>query len=81
MEVKIRSIGNSLGIIFPRNITELMNFHAEDVIHLEVKPDKEKLIVERKKISLKENLLAGIEASQEENIVFANDFDELEGEI
>jgi antitoxin component of MazEF toxin-antitoxin module len=81
MEVKIRSIGNSLGIIFPKLITELMHFHADDVIELEVDADHEKLIVERKRDALRENLLAGIKVSQEENAAFANDFDELEGEI
>ena len=81
MEVKIRSIGNSLGIIFPRQIMDFMNLHPEDVIELDIDREKKRLIVERKKQSLKENLLEGIYASQEENLAFANDFDELEGEL
>ena len=81
MEVKIRSIGNSLGIIFPKQIMEIMNLHAEDVIEMDIDREKKRLIVERKKQSLKENLLEGINASQEENLAFANDFDELEGEL
>jgi antitoxin component of MazEF toxin-antitoxin module len=81
MEVKIRTIGNSLGIIFPKIITESLHFHAEDVIELEIDAENKKLVVERKKVSLRENLLAGINASQEENAAFANDFDEMEGEI
>jgi antitoxin component of MazEF toxin-antitoxin module len=81
MEVKIRSIGNSLGIIFPKQIMEIMNLHAEDVIEMDIDREKKRLIVERKKQSLQENLLEGINASQEENLAFANDFDELEGEL
>jgi antitoxin component of MazEF toxin-antitoxin module len=81
MEVKIRSIGNSVGIIFPKRIAKMMNFHIEDVIELDIDTERKRLIVERKKQSLKENLLDGIKASQEENLAFVNDFDELEGEI
>lgn len=81
MEVKIRSIGNSMGIIFPQNIARIMNFHIEEVIELDVDREKKRLIVERKKQSLKDNLLEGIKASREENLAFANDFDELEEEI
>jgi antitoxin component of MazEF toxin-antitoxin module len=81
MEVKIRNIGNSMGIIFPQQITKIMNFHVEDVIELDVDTERKLLIMERKKQSLKENLLEGILASQEDNLSFANDFDELEGEI
>lgn len=81
MEVKVRSIGNSIGIIFPRNVAAMMNLHTEDVIELDVDTERHRLIMERKKKSLRENLLAGILASQEENIAFANDFDELDGEI
>jgi len=81
MEIKIRSIGNSMGIIFPKQITRIMNFHIEDVIELDVDTERERLIMERKKKSLKENLLDGIIASQEDNLAFVNDFDELEGEI
>ena len=81
MEVKIRSIGNSLGIIFPKQIMEIMNLHGEDIIEMDIDRENKRLIVERKKQSLKENLLDGINASQEENLAFANDFDELEGEL
>ena len=81
MEVKIRSIGNSMGIILPRDITTRMNLHVEDVIELDVDEENKRLIMEHKKQALRENLLEGIKASQEENLIFANDFDELEGEI
>ncbi|UCH96384.1 MAG: hypothetical protein JSV88_05915 [Candidatus Aminicenantes bacterium] len=81
MEVKIRNIGNSMGIIFPKQITKIMNFHVEDVIELDVDAERKRLIMERKKNSLRENLLDGIMASQEDNLAFVNDFDELEGEI
>ena len=74
MEVKVRSIGNSIGIIFPRNVAAMMNLHTEDVIELDVDAEHQRLIVERKKKSLRENLLEGILASQEENIAFANDY-------
>ncbi len=75
MEVRIRSIGNSVGIIFPKRIAKLMNFHIEDVIELDIDTERKRLIVERKKQSLKENLLDGIKAGQEENLAFANDFE------
>jgi len=81
MEVKVRSIGNSMGIIFPKQIVRLLDFHAEDVVELDVDLLEKRLIMERKKQSLRENLLEGIKASQEENIAFANEFDELEGEL
>ncbi len=81
MEIKIRSIGNSLGIIFPRSIAKEMNLHVEEVIELDVDVENQRLIVERKKQSLRENLLQGIEAGQEDNLAFANGFDELEGEL
>ena len=81
MEVKIRSIGNSMGIILPRDIAKRMNLHVEDVIELDVDEESKRLIVEHKKQALRENLLQGIKASQEENLAFANEFDELEGEI
>ena len=81
MEVKIRSIGNSLGIIFPKRIARLMNFNVEDVIEINVNTEGKRLIMERKEKSLKKNLLEGIRASQKDNLAFANDFDELEGEI
>lgn len=81
MEVRIRSIGNSMGIIFPKTIAKKMNFHVEDVIELDIDQENRRLIVERKRQSLRENLLVGINASQEDNVAFANGFDELEGEL
>ncbi|MDQ1350810.1 MAG: hypothetical protein QG657_1112 [Acidobacteriota bacterium] len=81
MEVKVRSIGNSVGIIFPRNVADMMNLHVEDVIEMDVDAERHRLIMERKKKSLRDNLLAGILASQEENTAFANDFDELDGKF
>lgn len=81
MEVKIRSIGNSLGLIFPKVITDMMRFHVEDAVEIGVDEENRRLVVERKTQSLKENLLEGILASQDENLEFANDFEELEGEI
>ncbi len=78
MEMKVRNIGNALGIIIPKNLTKLMNLHADDAVELDVEDDK--LVIKRKKESLKENLLLGIQASQEENLEFANSFDELESE-
>jgi len=78
MEVKIRSIGNALGIILPKNITKQMNLNADDAIELNV--EEKKLVIARKKQSLKENLLLGIKASEEENTAFAESFDELESE-
>ena len=71
----------TMGIIFPQNIARIMNFHIEEVIELYINKKKKRLIVKRKKQSLRDNLLEGIKASQEENLAFANDFDELEGEI
>ena len=79
MEVRIRNIGNALGIILPKNITNLLNLNADDAIELNV--EDERLVITRKKQSLKENLLLGIKASEEENIEFAESFDELESEI
>ncbi|MCU0288003.1 MAG: hypothetical protein MUF15_16620 [Acidobacteria bacterium] len=58
-----------------------MNLHTEDVMELDFDEEHHRLIMERKEKSLGENLLAGILVGQEENISFANDFDELEGEI
>lgn len=81
MEVQIRNIGNSLGIIIPRRIAEFMNFHVKDIVELEIDKQKKRIFLERKKKSLRENLLEGILASQEENLAFANGFDEIEGEI
>ncbi len=78
MEMKVRNIGNALGIIIPKNLTKLMNLHADDAVELDVEDDK--LVIKRKKESLKESLLLGIQASQEENLEFANSFDELESE-
>lgn len=80
MEVKIRSIGNSMGIILPRDITRRMNLHVEDVIELDVDEENKRLIVEHKKQALRENLLQGIKASQEENLAFVNDFDVSPGQ-
>lgn len=79
MEAKIRSIGNALGIILPKNITKLLNLNVDEAIELNV--EDERLVISRKKQSLKENLLLGIKASEEENIEFAESFDELESEI
>ena len=78
MEVKIRSIGNVLGIILPKSISELMHFNAEDTVKLDV--EKERLVIARKRQSLKKNLLSGIKASEHENIEFVQSFDELEKE-
>ncbi|HLP62512.1 MAG TPA: hypothetical protein VK186_26980 [Candidatus Deferrimicrobium sp.] len=64
-----------------RNVAAMMNLHTEDVIELDVDAEYHRLIMKRKAKTLRENLLAGILASQEENIAFANDFDELDGEI
>ena len=79
MEAKIRSIGNALGIILPKNITKLLNLNVDEAIELNV--EDERLVISRKKQSLKENLLLGIKASEEENIEFAESFEELESEI
>ena len=78
METKIRSIGNALGIILPKHITKLMNLHVDEPVELNV--EDERLVISRKKQSLKENLLLGIKASEEENTEFAESFDELESE-
>ena len=78
MEVKIRNIGNALGIIFPKNLTSLINLHADDAVELAVEDDR--LIITRKMESLKDNLLLGIQANQEENLEFSESFDELESE-
>lgn len=78
MEAKIRSIGNALGIILPKNITKLLNLNVDEAIELNV--EDERLVISRKKQSLKENLLLGIKASEEENIEFAESFEELESE-
>ncbi len=78
METKIRSIGNALGIILPKHITKLLNLNVDEAVELNV--EDERLVILRKKQSLKENLLLGIKASEEENIEFAESFDELESE-
>ena len=78
METKIRNIGNALGIILPKDITKLLNLNVDEAIELNV--EDERLVISRKKQSLKENLLLGIKASEEENIEFAESFDELETE-
>ena len=78
METKIRSIGNALGIILPKNITKLLNLNVDEAIELNV--EDEKLVISRKKQSLKENLLLGIKVSEEDNIEFAESFNELESE-
>jgi len=78
VEVKIRSIGNALGIIIPKHLTSLISLHADDAVELNVEDDR--LIITRKIESLKENLLLGIQASQAENLEFAESFDELESE-
>ncbi len=78
METKIRNIGNALGIILSKDITKLLNLKVDEAI--EVNVEDERLVISRKKQSLKENLLLGIKASEEENIEFAESFDELETE-
>lgn len=78
MEAKVRRIGNALGIIIPKSLTTAVNLHADDPVELGVENDR--LVISRKKESLKADLLRGIEASQEENIGFAEAFDELESE-
>ena len=78
MEAKIRSIGNALGIILPKNITKLLNLHADEAIELNVEDDR--LLISRKNQSLKENLLLGIKASEKDNIEFAESFHELDSE-
>ncbi len=78
METKIRNIGNALGIILPKDITKLLNLNVDEAIELNV--EDERLVISHKKQSLKENLLLGIKASEEENIEFAESFDELETE-
>ena len=78
MEAKIRNIGNALGIILPKNITKLLNLHADEAIELNVEDDR--LLISRKNQSLKENLLLGIKASEKDNIDFAESFNELESE-
>ena len=78
METKIRNIGNALGIILPKDITKLLNLNVDEAIELNV--EDERLVISRKKQSLKENLLLGIKASEEDNIEFAESFNELESE-
>ncbi len=78
MESKIRNIGNALGIILPKNITKLLNLHADEAIELNVEGDR--LLISRKNQSLKENLLLGIKASEKDNIEFAESFNELDSE-
>ena len=78
MESKIRNIGNALGIILPRNITKLLNLHADEAIDLNVEDDR--LLITRKNQSLKENLLLRIKAGEKDNIAFAESFNELESE-
>jgi antitoxin component of MazEF toxin-antitoxin module len=78
METKIRNIGNALGIILPKDITKSLNLNVDEAIDLNV--EDERLVISRKKQSLKENLLLGIRASEEENIEFAESFDELDTE-
>ena len=78
MVTKVRSIGNALGIIIPKSLTTAMNLHADDAVDLGVENDR--LVISRKEESLKADLLRGIAASQEENLEFAESFDQLESE-
>ena len=72
-EIKKPEIGR---LVYEEN--SLINLHADDAVEVDVEDDR--LIIVRKMESLKDNLLLGIQASQEENLEFSESFDELESE-
>lgn len=78
MEIKIRNIGNSLGLILPKAVSSRMNFHAGDVVAVEVHGGK--LNVHKKSADLKSRILRGIKASEKENLEFAESFSPMKSE-
>ena len=38
MTLKLRKIGNSLGVIIPAKIIEELHFHQGDIVHLAIPP-------------------------------------------
>ncbi len=78
MEVKVRNIGNAVGVIFPKMVASSMDFHAGDVIKVEIHDHV--LNIQKKTIDLKECILRGIRASEKDDVEFAESFTELDSE-
>ena len=78
MEVKLRKIGNAVGVILPKSVIDQANFHAGDTLDIHI--DDNGVSLKRHNEDLKERILKGILASDKENVDFAESFIDLESE-
>ena len=78
MELKLRKIGNAVGVIFPKTIITQTDFHAGDTLNVHI--NKNGVSLKKENNNLKENILKGILASDNENVDFSNSFNDTDNE-
>ncbi len=78
MEIKVRNIGNSIGLILPKAVSSRMDFHVGDVVTVEVHSDI--MNIHKKSEDLKNRILRGIKASEKENLKFVESFASMKSE-
>lgn len=78
MDIKVRNIGNAVGLILPKSVSSDMGFHAGDVVTIMVRDHV--LNVHKKTDDIKDRILQGIRASEKENLEFSESFSDMKSE-
>jgi len=75
MEIKVRKIGNAVGLIIPKVLAEKAEFRAGEA--LEISISKDGVTLQKKNNDLRQRILKGILASDQENGDFSKSFNDL----
>ena len=78
MQVKVRKIGNAMGVILPKAVIAEAELHAGDALDIHI--DSNGVSLTKQIGDLKNRILKGIIASDQENLEFSESFSELESE-
>ena len=78
MEVKLRKIGNAMGVIFPKEIMEQAKAHAGDRYSIFI--NNSDIQLHKYQEDLSNRIIAGIKASEKDDVEFSDSFFELGSE-
>jgi antitoxin component of MazEF toxin-antitoxin module len=78
MQVKVRKIGNAMGVILPKAVIAEAELHAGDALDIHI--DSNGVSLTKQIGDLKDRILKGIIASDQENLEFSESFSDTESE-
>jgi antitoxin component of MazEF toxin-antitoxin module len=78
MQVKVRKIGNAMGVILPKAVIAEAELHAGDALDIHI--DSNGVSLTKQIGDLKDRILNGIIASDQENLEFSESFSDTESE-